>query len=41
MKKYIGRYHHPVENTNKVKSRDMDYASSDTVTEPSNNTEDD
>jgi hypothetical protein len=35
-KKYIGKYHPPVENTNKAKSSSMDHASSDTETEPSN-----
>jgi hypothetical protein len=39
-KKYIGKYHPPVENANKVKSSDMDHASSDTLTDPSNSTED-
>jgi hypothetical protein len=37
-KKYIGKYHPPAENTNKDKLSDMDHASSDTVTDPSNST---
>jgi hypothetical protein len=39
-KKYIGKYYRPVENTNKDKSSDMAHASSDTVTDPCNSTED-
>jgi hypothetical protein len=35
-KKYIGKYHPPLENTNKAKSSDIDHASSDTLTNPSN-----
>jgi hypothetical protein len=34
-KKYIGKYHLAVGNTNKAKSSDMDHASRDTVTDPS------
>src|SRR6266487_3568414 len=39
-KKYIGKYHPPVENTNKDKSSDVDHVSSDTVTDSSNSMED-
>ena len=39
-KKYIGKYPPPVENTNKDKSSDVDHAAKDTVTDPSNSTED-
>ena len=40
-KKYIGKYHPPVENTNKNESSDMDHAFRGIVTDPSNSTEDD
>jgi hypothetical protein len=39
-KKYIGKYHPQAENTKKDRLSNMDHASSDTVTDPSNSTED-
>jgi hypothetical protein len=40
-KKYIGKYPPSVENTKKDKSGDKHHGSSDTLTDPSNSTEDD
>ena len=39
-KKYIGKYHPPVENTSKHMSNDNDSVARDTVIDPSNSTED-
>jgi hypothetical protein len=39
-KRYIGKYHPPVHNASKTKSRDIDLAPSDTLTDPSNSSED-
>jgi hypothetical protein len=39
-KRYIGKYHPPLENTNMAKSSNVGHASSDNVADPSNSTED-